>query len=144
MQLLHSSTVYPPTALHSLLCGYVLWFASFAQTFLGLLRVFSAGSHISLKLSLLPTSFSPETLHTAPRPGTRSLHPPTPLLVLDGRAEAGKELQLELEIPPHASDSLAHPPLGQGHHTLPGLSFWGGSYTMHGLVSVQYHSPSFW
>lgn len=45
MQLLHSSTVYPPAALHSLFCIYVLWPAYFAWTFLDLPSVFSAGSH---------------------------------------------------------------------------------------------------
>lgn len=44
MQLLHSSTVYPPAALHWLFCVYVLWLAYFAQTFLDLPIIFSAGS----------------------------------------------------------------------------------------------------
>lgn len=67
------------------------------------------------KLSLLPTSFPPEALHMSPRQGMRSIHPPTPLLVLRGRAEAGKQQRLELETPPHSSDS--YPSLGQGHQT---------------------------
>lgn len=45
MQLLHSSTIYPPTALHSLSSVYVLWLAYFALTFLDLPSIFSAGSH---------------------------------------------------------------------------------------------------
>lgn len=45
MQLLHSSTIYPPAALHSLSCVYVLWLAYFAWTFLDLPSIFSAGSH---------------------------------------------------------------------------------------------------
>lgn len=71
-------------------------------------------THSIHKLSLLPTSFPPEILHMAPRQGMRSIHPPTPLLILRGRAEAGRRQQLELETPPHSPDS--HPLLGQGHH----------------------------
>lgn len=44
MQLLHSSTIYPLTALHSLSSVYVLWLAYFAQTFLDLPSI-SADSH---------------------------------------------------------------------------------------------------
>lgn len=45
MQLLHSSTIYPPAALHSLSCVYVLWLEYFAWTFLDLPSIFTAGSH---------------------------------------------------------------------------------------------------
>jgi len=87
-------------------------------------------AHLIHKLSSLPTIFPPETLHMAPRRGMRSIRPPTPLLVLRGRAEAGEQQRLELETPPHSSDS--HPSLGQGHHN--GCNCLSGNTLMQCMV----------
>lgn len=104
-----------PAALHSFCCIYIPWLAYFTQTFLDFIQHLLCWlTHSIPKLSLLPCSFTSEILHVALRQCMRSIHPPTSLLVLRRRAEAGKQPpQLDLETPPHYSDSC--PSLGQGH-----------------------------
>lgn len=106
MQLLHSSTIYPPAALHSLSCVYVLWLEYFAWTFLDLPSIFTAGSHTwSINFPCCqPASHQKLSTWLPARHEEHSSSHPASLPW--GRPEAGKQQRQELEIPPHSLTAL--------------------------------------